>query len=716
MDLRQQLLVIFQSEHAEHVEHIRSIVSLLENVQGPAAGPGLDEAFRRAHTLKGAARAVDLRTVEGIAHRLETLLSRVRDGKVRLDRRAAGIINQALDCSEECIASDPGFPVRWNEAAQAIDELLAGETEDLSGPAPLEAAADSPRNQPVGTGAQIEMVRVSADSLDGLLRSSGQIAAEAPRQNRITRELGALSRRMQELQGAVDRIYGGQASQLAPLSAHVRSAANQLRVIAAEQSQSAWTLLRSAERLREDAGAARIVRAESLVVGFRKMVRDLAHDQAKKVQFRVTGSEIRADRAILQALKDPLMHLLRNAVSHGIETPRERRAKDKPDEGTIALHIALERGRLILAVEDDGSGVDVEAVTRAAVDKGLIDQEEVSRRSPEELARLIFQPGFSTAAGLTDLSGRGFGLSVVQEAVRRLQGDLDLGRIRSGMRVILSVPLSASASHLLLVSCQEQTFGIPTHAIEHVNRIRIGELARAQGKPMIRVAGRQVPVFGLSGLLGLSNPDSKPAPDVLRVVALKSGERSAAVAVDAFLGERNAHLQELGLPGLPRYVAGGVIGDDGAALVVLNPAALVDLCFEQRAPVFPAASLPRKEVSPRILIVDDSITTRSLERSILDAHGFRTSVAVNGVEALEILRNEGADLVLTDLEMPQMDGFGLITAIRSDKKLKNIPVIVVSSRGGVADEKQGLLLGADAYVIKSKFDQVELVQTIRRAL
>jgi two-component system chemotaxis sensor kinase CheA len=268
----------------------------------------------------------------------------------------------------------------------------------------------------------------------------------------------------------------------------------------------------------------------------------------------------------------------------------------------------------------------------------------------------------------------------------------------------------------LLVSCQEQTFGIPTHAIENVNRVRIGDLAREQGKPMMRITGRQVPVFALSSLLGLSNQDSREASDALRVVALKSGERRAAVIVDAFLGERNALLQELGLPVLPRYVSGGVVGDDGAPLVVLNPATLIDLCFEQRAPVFSGSSPPAKEVSPRILIVDDSITTRSLERSILDAHGFRTSVAVNGVQALEILRSEGADLVLTDLEMPELDGFGLITAIRSDKKLKNIPVIVVSSRGGVADEKQGLLLGADAYVIKSKFDQVELIQTIRRAL
>jgi len=186
--------------------------------------------------------------------------------------------------------------------------------------------------------------------------------------------------------------------------------------------------------------------------------------------------------------------------------------------------------------------------------------------------------------------------------------------------------------------------------------------------------------------------------------------------VDDLIGERYVRMQDLGIPILPRYIAGGVINDAGTATVVLNPAALVDLCLNSNTQILPALAPARKETPPCILIVDDSITTRSLERSILEAHGFRTKVAVHGVQALEILRAEGADLVLTDLEMPLLDGFGLITAIRADKKLKNTPVIVVSSKGDATDQKQGLLLGADAYVVKSKFDQAELVQTIRRAL
>jgi two-component system chemotaxis sensor kinase CheA len=452
------------------------------------------------------------------------------------------------------------------------------------------------------------------------------------------------------------------------------------------------------------------------VAGFRKMVRDLARDQGKKVQFRVTGSEIRADRAVLQALKDPLMHLLRNAVSHGIEAPEEREAKGKVAEGIIALQFSIERGRLMIAVEDDGRGLDAEAVTRAGVAQGIIGGHEAARRSPEQLARLIFEPGISTAEGITELSGRGMGLSVVQESVRRLQGEVELGDTECGMRVILSVPLSTWASHLLLISCAAQTFGIPTYAIEHLNRVRIGELETAQGRPVTRAGGRQIPVVRLSNLIGLSNSDPGPSPDVLRFVVLKSGDKKAAVAVDAFLGEGSARLQELGVPGLPRHISGGVIGDDGAPVVVLNPTALVDLSFQQDIPMFAGAAPARKEAAPCILIVDDSITTRSLERSILEAHGFKTRIAVNGVQALEILRSDGADLVLTDIEMPQLDGFGLIAAIRADKNLKNMPVIVVSSRGDAVDQKQGLLLGADAYVVKSKFDQAELVQTIRRAL
>jgi two-component system chemotaxis sensor kinase CheA len=278
------------------------------------------------------------------------------------------------------------------------------------------------------------------------------------------------------------------------------------------------------------------------------------------------------------------------------------------------------------------------------------------------------------------------------------------------------VPVSASASHLLFITCQKQTFGIPTHAIERLDRVRIGELEQAQGRAVTRVSGSQVPVVPLTGPLGLPARDSASASDFLKIVVLKAGDKRAAVAVDDLLGERYGRIQELGIPILPSYVAGGVIDDDGAPSVVLNPAALIDLCLDPDIQTFPTIAPARKEAAPCILIVDDSITTRSLERSILEAHGFRTKVAVHGLQALEILRSEGADLVLTDLEMPLLDGFGLITAIRADKKLKNTPVIVVSSRGDAADQKQGLLLGADAYVVKSKFDQAVLVQTIRRAL
>jgi two-component system chemotaxis sensor kinase CheA len=284
------------------------------------------------------------------------------------------------------------------------------------------------------------------------------------------------------------------------------------------------------------------------------------------------------------------------------------------------------------------------------------------------------------------------------------------------MRVTVSVPLSVSASHLLFISCANQTFAIPTHAIERLDRIRTGELERAQGRPVTRASGRLAPVVPLANLLGLPVSDSAGTADVLRIVVLKSGDQRAAVVVDGLLGERYVQVQELGVPALPEYIAGGVISDDGAANVVLNPAALVDLCLDPDAHVLPAPAAVRKETPRCVLIVDDSITTRSLERSILEAHGFRTKVAVNGVQALEVLRSEGADLVLTDLEMPLLDGFGLIMAIRADKKLKNTPVIVVSSRGEAADQKQGLLLGANAYVVKSKFDQAELVQAIRQAL
>jgi len=440
------------------------------------------------------------------------------------------------------------------------------------------------------------------------------------------------------------------------------------------------------------------------------MVRDLARDERKEIDFRQIGSGVRADRIVLQALKDPLMHLLRNAISHGIEQPGERVRMGKSAVASLTLRLNTQRGRLIAEVEDDGRGINLKKVDN------VLSQTDPGEHSAEQLARAIFRPGFSTTDAVGRLSGRGMGLSVVYETVHRLQGEVEVRpKEGPGTSFLLSVPLSVSTSHLVLVSCQGQTFGVPSHGIERLHRIPLGQIQTREGKPVVKLEGRAVPLYGLAHLLQIADASTTLPGDVLQVMVLKSGADRFAIWADGFVEERDAMIGELGVPNVTGKVSGGAAQRDGTVLMVLNPAGLAASCTPAAAVPLPRAAGPAvKTLAPEILVVDDSVTSRSLERSILEAHGYRVRVAVDGMEALELLRAEKADLIITDIQMPHLDGFGLLEALKADSQLKGIPVIVVSSLEGTEDRERGLLLGADAYVEKRRFDQAELLDAIRQ--
>jgi two-component system chemotaxis sensor kinase CheA len=730
-DIGQKLAAIFQGEHAEHLAHIRSILALLEHVAEAKGRAELDEAFRRAHSLKGAARAVDLDAVEGLASGLETLFARVREGSLPLNQQATGVIHQVLDASEDCMAAfrDGRIPEAPAEALGAIANLLGIQKPVPEEPSEVQAKAATVAGVPLAVLLPVvEMVRLPAENLDRLVRSTGQILSESLRQAEVSGELNALDGQIAEMSAESVRLRKAATAPLSRLTAQpefssviryiafveqkLRSLAAQSRTTRLLQQRSEWNTRRSAEQLQRDVWGARMAPAEDLFEGFRRMVRDLARQENKEIEFRLSGSGVRADRIILQALKDPVMHLLRNAISHGIETPGERASKGKSPVGSLILRLDSQRGRLIVEVEDDGRGVDLKQVD------SVLSEAEPGSHSAEELERAIFRPGFTTSSTVDHLSGRGMGLSVVYETVHRLQGDVNLNpKLSPGASFLLSVPLSVSTSHLLLLSAAGQTFGIPTHGIERLYRIPLERVETLEGKPVVNLEGHAIPLYGLAQLLQI---DAQPAMrgEVLPVMVLKSGARRFAVWVDEFLAERDALIQELGMPcPATGNISGGALLREGTVFVVLNPAGLVASCAgTSAAPVPRKAQAQAPAIAPGILVVDDSITSRSLERSILEAHGYRVRVAVDGLEALELLHTEKADLIITDIQMPRLDGFGLVEALKADPGLKGIPVIIVSSLEQREDQERGLLLGADAYVVKRKFDQTELLEAIRQMI
>jgi two-component system chemotaxis sensor kinase CheA len=735
-DIRQRLLATFQIEHRDHVEQIRSFLATVAAGAVEPAGVELEEAFRRAHSLKGAARAVDLSAVEGLAHRLETLFSRVRQGALLLDSNVATVVAQVLDASEDCVA-DPGEnrqSPRFESSLRAIERVLGMQPEARAIAQTAVPEATPVPAPPVPSFDPLETVRIGSRSLDGLLRSAGGLIGESLRQDQVTEGLYGIAKQLARMEKETETVnraarasreFAGVSSRLQAVHREVVSLSRQAGAVRRLQQRSTRAIRHLGSQLQQDVWQARMLPADGLLEGYRKMIRDLARDESKEIEFRVASTGVHADRRVLEALKDPLMHLLRNTVTHGIEPPRERLANAKPAAGLVTLRLEAEGQRLAITVEDDGKGIDLKRVAEVAVREGILQQVQASESSPQELCRLLFRPGFSTTRSVTKLAGRGMGLSVVYEAVRRLRGEVDIQPANpngaGGTRIRVSVPLSIASHKLLLVNSGEQRFAVPLHAIERLHRLRPESLGLLEGKPVVILDSQPVPLFNMHHLVNADNsrsPSSATSTKTLEVMILRSRGKRVAVTVDAFLRETDAVILDLGPAAPPNgKISGGILLDDGSVAFVLNVTELLENPVHQEpASLLPARETEREKSAISVLVVDDSLTTRTLEKSILEAHGYKVRVAVDGLDALEKLRTQTADLVISDIQMPRMDGFSLLQALKKDPRLDRIPVIMVTSLDRPEDQQRGLSLGAGAYIVKRKFDQAELLSAIRQIL
>ncbi|HSV30089.1 MAG TPA: response regulator [Candidatus Omnitrophota bacterium] len=754
MGIRERLLAAFQVEYQEHLEAIRK---LLGELAGRTEGSGiaqLDETFRRAHSLKGAARAVDLLPVEKLAHKLETLFARVRSGHLRLENEVLSQVNRGLDAIEDWVTAfsagdtppDPADTLAEIEALLGKDpaEEPAAKKAAVAVPPEFDAAipkppapppAPEPIEPPKAPVVADETVRVRAVHLDRLLRTSNELLTETMNQRAVTDQLIDVDRRLAELDkqwrrlrkmsGAMARDLGDH-ERTSQFEKHAEALEQALRVVARQARQSrrmqqrtGWTLRQLGGELQQEVRDARMVPAESVFAGFRKMVRDIARDAGKQVEVQVTGLDVEADRMVLQGLKDPVMHLLRNALAHGVEMPEDREAAGKPAGAHVALRFALSEGRLVVLVEDDGRGLHVEAIRRKAVEHGLFTDGEASDLDRSALVDLIFDPGFSTSRAVDDLSGRGMGLSVVREAVTMMNGTVEVQpRQPHGTCFRLSVPLSVTSQRLFLVGCHGHVYGLPTEGVDRLFRVPAEAVKTVEGKSVVYLGDQQLPLLSLAHLLALGETSVKVSRNVVPLVVLKNGDRRVGIAVDEFLSIREGLVKDIGVPGaVGTMVAGGMIMEDGAVALVLNPFEIVETFRKSGSiRVLTTVEKPAEKRIPTILVVDDSLTTRTLEKSILEAHGYVVRLAVDGIEALSKLRAEHFDLVISDVQMPRLDGFGLLQAIKGDSQLKKTPVILVTSLEAREDRERGLSLGADAYVVKRKFDQKELLETVGQIL
>jgi two-component system chemotaxis sensor kinase CheA len=479
--------------------------------------------------------------------------------------------------------------------------------------------------------------------------------------------------------------------------------------------------------LQDEVRRVRMLPIATLFDLFPRMVRDLARERDKEVTLHVVGADTEVDRQVLEIMKDPLTHLLRNAVDHGIEPPDRREAAGKPRRGTIRLRAAQKGNTIVLGVADDGAGIDLEAVRRAAVKRGLLTAQEAAGLSNQEAIQLIFRSGLSTLSQVTDLSGRGVGLDVVRENLEQLHGLVEVDTAPGrGTTFTLTLPLTLATSHVLLVEVAGQTVAVPTTTVKRILRVEAASVGRIEGRPAIRADGQPLPLVSLAQVLELSQACPEPgrrveaplAPDQkIPVVVLGVVEKRIAFRVDGFRGTQEVVIKSLGRQlSRVRNVAGATILGTGQVVMILSVADLV-----KSAQVGPAVAAPppvevREVIRRRVLVVDDSITTRALERNILESAGYEVLVAADGEEAWALVQGEPLDAIAADIAMPRMDGFVLTEKVKGDERFKELPVVLITSLESPQDKIRGMEAGADAYITKSTFDQRELLETIERLI
>jgi two-component system chemotaxis sensor kinase CheA len=743
-DLRRELLAAFDAEHKEHLGVIRAALEAAE--RGEAAD--LRDIFRRAHSLKGAARAVDLPVVEEVAHRLEAVLARVAEGAMALDAAVAAGVQVGLDGIEgyvAALAASPDAPPP-TAAMAALDALLADSAPAAPPPAPLPPAPQAPEfpvqqasspdpsapEPPAEAAASpVEYLRVNAELVESLAAAVHTLSEEVSRQAGVEAELRALDGSLAELRRALERAARATpAPALREVARGLDGLSRRIARMARDRHAGGFAAEAAAQRVREQVEAIALVPAETVLGPLGRMARDLAREAGQEVAVRLEGLEIQADRRVLQTLKDPVLHLLRNSISHGIEPPQERRARGKPERAEVSLRLAGRGGLLVLTVADDGRGPDLARIEATATRQGLLRERPPGAPAlpADRLLSLAFEPGFSTAAAVDRLSGRGMGLSVVAEAARRLRGTaLMRPRRGGGTEVEVAVPFSAARQKLLLVEAEGRTYGLPSHGVERLLRLPVAAVESVEGRPVARiVAGGQdviAPVIALSALLGSAQAAIPIEAGHVNAVLLRRGARRCALAIDAARDVRTLLVDGLDVPGLDTELLSGIAPREGETpALVLSPEGLVGRWLRDEghlaAGTLGLAPAAEEKAASTILVVDDSITTRTLEKSILEAQGYRVLLSVDGLDALNLLRSgeEVVDLVVADVEMPRMDGYALLQAIKTDPRLAPLPVILMTSRAAPEDVRRGLDLGAGAYLAKQKFDQRELLATIGQML
>lgn len=741
-ELRRRLLATFLGELEEYLQSLnRDLLALEEAGDEGGRGERLRGLLRTAHSLKGASRAVGLKIIEQACHAMEEVLAKVQGGAFVLDRDGFGALFSTVDAMEAVgEAARRGAPIDpLAEAFVPLERLLAAAGAAAAATAAKLAAAPeddeeeeaAASSEAASPGVDASSVRVDARRLDALLSQSSTLLITEHRVHEWTERLSALHALLLRWSGEWRNAERGLKPLLDPGSAgrlevplaalqslsrvgeNLRSIEREVDFLVRSAAEDARSLSQSVAALDDEVHRARMRPFREASQGLPRAARDVARHSDKDVEVRLLGEDVLVDRSILERLRDPLLHLVRNAVDHGVEPPAEREAVGKPRRGVVTVQASVRGARVEVVVADDGRGLDVDALRKSAERKRI-----PVPKSDAEVAQLIFRPGFSTARMITDVSGRGVGLDVVRSQVEALHGQLQLDFTKGqGTRFVLTFPLTLTTLRALLVRAAGQVFVFPADHVDQLKKLAPESLRSVEGSEVILLDGEPVRVVSLAGVLGLPDVGTARRGRSPPVVVVRTANARAAFVVDELLHEQEVVIKGLGrrLRRL-RNVAGATLLGDGRVALILNASELITAALERRELSSGAGDDEERGRKRHIIVVDDSVTTRSMEKNLLEAAGYEVTVAVDGADAWERLTELGADLVVTDAEMPRMDGFQLTQRIRGSARFCDVPVILMTALGSDRDRARGLEVGASAYLVKGDVAQSNLLDVIARLL
>ena len=740
------LLELFSLEADAQTQILSAGLLALE--RNPTQADQLEACMRAAHSLKGAARIVGVDAGVSVSHVMEDCLVSAQESRLYLQPEHIDALLQGTDLLMRIATPGNTVGPADVEAYVALMERLLDPSPPTAKVAPPPAPAPAPapliealpaepepalslgseplrQNKRMTEGGE-RVLRVTAERLNSLLDLSSKSLVETQRLKPYLASLQRLKRVQGNGVRALDHLDGHLKSLDLSLEAQ-ESLADARRLLSeaqallaektAELDEFGWQAGQRAQVLYDTALACRMRPFADVLAGQVRMVRDLGRSLGKQVRLEIEGEKTQVDRDVLEKLEAPLTHLLRNAVDHGIETPEQRLLAGKPVEGLIRLRASHQAGLLVLELSDDGNGVDLERLRGTIVDRHLSTVETALNLSEEELLTFLFLPGFSLRDKVTEVSGRGVGLDAVQHMVRQLRGAVVLEQAAGqGSRFHLEVPLTLSVVRSLVVEVGEEAYAFPLAHIERMCDLAPDDIVQLEGRQHFWHEGRHVGLVAASQLL--QRPPGQGNDETLKVVVIRERDAVYGIAVERFIGERTLVVLPLDdRLGKVQDISAGALLDDGSVVLIvdvedmlrsvdklLNTGRLERIARRSQQ----AAEAPRK----RVLVVDDSLTVRELQRKLLLNRGYEVAVAVDGMDGWNALRSEDFDLLITDIDMPRMDGIELVTLLRRDARLQSLPVMVVSYKDREEDRRRGLDAGADYYLAKASFHDDALLDAV----